>query len=151
MHLNPEFPAGVHEALMLGDVRKASELLGSPYTVHALVVHGNHLGRTLGFPTANLDLLENSEFLAAHGVYAVRVEFDGSAWHGMANAGVRPTINGRNMVIEVNIFGFSGDIYGKIIVVSFIDRIRAEMKFPGLEALVAQIRADKERALELLG
>ncbi|MEI7723881.1 MAG: riboflavin kinase [Bacteroidota bacterium] len=122
----------------------------SVYVIHALVVHGNHLGRTLGFPTANLELLKNKPFLLANGVYAVKVEVDEVIYNGMANAGIRPTIAGNTMTIEVNLFDFSGDLYGKTLIVYFYERIRDERKFDNLDQLVQQIHLDKKEALKLL-
>jgi riboflavin kinase / FMN adenylyltransferase len=145
----PESPA-VMQALSIGDLRTANELMGSVYLIHALVVHGNHLGRSLGYPTANLQLLKNKPFLLAHGVYAVKAEFNHMVYAGMANAGIRPTIEGKTLTIEINLFDFSGDLYGKTLVVYFIDRIRDEKKFTSLDELVAQIHLDKQQALKLL-
>ena len=146
---SPDAPDVLH-ALSKGDVRKANELAGSPYCIRALVVHGNHLGRSLGFPTANLEMPENKPFLLANGVYAVQVEVDQKVFRGMANAGIRPTVSGNKHTVEVNIFDFSGDLYGKTVVVCFMDRIRDERKFASLEFLVQQIQLDKKVALKLL-
>jgi riboflavin kinase/FMN adenylyltransferase len=140
----------VIEALSKGYIREANELMESVYHIHALVVHGNHLGRSLGYPTANLKLLKNKSFLLANGVYAVKAEFDYTVYYGMTNAGVRPTINGKNLTIEINLFDFSGNLYGKTLVVYFIDRIRDEKKFNSLDELAAQIMLDKQQALRLL-
>jgi riboflavin kinase/FMN adenylyltransferase len=122
----------------------------SVYWIRAKVVEGNHLGRTLGFPTANLELLKNNPFLLAHGVYAVKVESEQIVYKGMANAGIRPTIDGKKLTVEVNLFDFSGDLYGKSLVVYFFHRIRDEKKFDNLDQLVAQIHLDKQEALRLL-
>ncbi len=140
----------VLDALMKGEIRKVNSLLGSFYCVRARVIHGNHLGRTLGYPTANLELSENNPFLLANGVYAVTVEFDNLFHEGMANAGTRPTISGKTLSVEVNIFDYSGDLYGKTLAVSFIDRIRDEKKFDGLDHLVQQLHQDKTEARRLL-
>jgi riboflavin kinase/FMN adenylyltransferase len=140
----------VIKALSTGDICKANELLGSVYWIHALVVHGNHLGRSLGFPTANLELQKHKPFLLAHGVYAVKAEVNQKVYNGMANAGVRPTIEGKTMTVEVNLFDFSGDLYGKTMVVYFFHRIREEKKFDSLDLLVRQIHLDKTEALKLL-
>jgi len=140
----------VMSALSRGDIRQANELMGSVYWIHGLVVHGNHLGRTLGYPTANLELLKNKPFLLANGVYAVKVEVNQLVYSGMANAGVRPTIAGTTLTIEVNLFDFSGDLYGKTLVVYFFDRIRDEKKFDNLDQLVQQIHQDKKAAMRLL-
>ena len=120
------------------------------YVIHARVVHGNHLGRTLGYPTANLELLKNKPFSLPNGVYAVKVEADQVVYNGMANAGIRPTIAGNTMTVEVNLFDFSGDLYGKTLVVYFYERIRDEKKFDNLNQLVQQIHFDKQEALKLL-
>jgi riboflavin kinase / FMN adenylyltransferase len=139
----------VVSAMSLGNIRRANELLGHIYSIHALVVHGNHLGRTLGYPTANLELPKHKPFLLANGVYAVKVEVDQLVYNGMANAGVRPTIAGTALTVEVNLFEFSGDLYGKTLVVYFYDRIRDEKKFDSLDQLVQQIHHDKKTALRL--
>lgn len=140
----------VINALAEGDIRKANELMESVYLVHALVVHGNHLGRTLGFPTANLELPKNKPFLLANGVYAIKAEVNLQVYNGMANAGIRPTIYGTTLTLEVNLFDFSGDLYGKTMVVYFYHRIRDEKKFDSLDHLVQQIHLDKKEALRLL-
>ncbi|MCX6304288.1 MAG: hypothetical protein NT040_04925 [Bacteroidetes bacterium] len=145
-HDSPE----VVEALSKGNVRKANELMKSVYWIHALVVHGNHLGRTLGYPTANLELTGNKTFLLANGVYAVKAEVNHLVYSGMANAGVRPTIAGKTLTLEVNLFDFTGDLYGKTMVVYFFDRIRDEKKFDSLDQLVQQIHQDKQEATRLL-
>ena len=141
---------GVLEALSGGDIRKANELMGSAWCIRGLVVHGNHLGRTLGYPTANLELPDGSPFLLANGVYAVKAIVNSLVYNGMANAGFRPTIAGKTLTIEVNLFDFSGDLYGKTLGVSFYDRIREEKKFESLDHLVQQIHLDKTEALRLL-
>jgi riboflavin kinase/FMN adenylyltransferase len=140
----------VRDALSKGDIRKANELMQSVYLIHALVVHGNHLGRSLGFPTANLELQKNKPFLLANGVYAVKIEVNQLVYNGMANAGIRPTISGKTLTVEVNLFDFSGDLYGKTLVVYFFDRIRDERKFDTIDLLVQQIHLDKQEALRLL-
>jgi len=137
-------------ALAKGDIRKANELMQSVYTIHALVIHGNHLGRALGYPTANIELLDNTPFLLANGVYAVKVEVNRMIYNGMANAGVRPTIAGKTLTVEVNIFDFSGDLYGQTLLVYFFHRIRDEKKFDSLDHLVQQIHLDKKVAMKLL-
>jgi riboflavin kinase / FMN adenylyltransferase len=140
---------GVLDALSKGDVRKANELMGSVYWIHALVVHGSHLGRTLGYPTANLELPIHKPFLLANGVYAVKVEVNQLVFNGMANAGIRPTVSGKTLTVEVNLFDFSADLYGKTLSVYFYDRIRDELKFDSLDQLVQQIHRDKQDVLKL--
>jgi riboflavin kinase / FMN adenylyltransferase len=140
---------GVIDALAKGDIRKANELMDSVYWIHALVVHGSHLGRTLGYPTANLELPKHKPFLLANGVYAVKVEVNQMVFNGMANAGIRPTVSGKTLTIEVNLFDFSADLYGKTLSVYFYDRIRDELKFDSLDQLVQQIHRDKQEVLKL--
>lgn len=131
-------------------MREARRISGAPYCIRAVVVHGNHLGNTLGFPTANLHLAADQPLLVPTGVYAVNVEVDQEQYGGMANAGFRPTIGGTEMTLEVHLFDFSGDLYGKPISVRFIDRIRDEKKFDSLEDLVKQLRLDQAAALKSL-
>ncbi|MEI7500584.1 MAG: riboflavin kinase [Bacteroidota bacterium] len=140
----------VLDALSTGNIREANVLMGSAYQIHAVVVRGNQLGRRLGYPTANLKLLKNKPFLLAHGVYAVKVDYNKAEYNGMANAGIRPTLGGKTLVVEINLFDFSENLYGKTLIVYFIDRIRDEKKFNSLDELAAQIHFDKQLALKLL-
>jgi riboflavin kinase/FMN adenylyltransferase len=141
---------GAHTALTNGNIRLANHLAQTIYTIRGLVVHGNHLGRTLGFPTANLRLECGVPFLPPHGVYAVNIDTGNGYYQGMANAGIRPTVDGKNMTVEVHIFDFSGDLYEKFLTILFIDRIRPEIKFDSLDQLVNQIKEDKITAIRLL-
>lgn len=139
----------IRHALAIGDVATANRLLGYPYSVTAEVVRGNEIGRTIGFPTANLELPREYRLISNAGVYTCLVDFDGVTYKAMANIGKRPTIGDRdddNFIIEVNIFDFDQDIYGQHITVRFLDRIRDEVKFTGLEALKAQLNQDREQA-----
>ena len=116
-------------------------------------MRGNEIGRTIGFPTANLELPKEYMLFNQGGVYACLVDYNGLTYKAMANIGHRPTIGDRaegDMLIEVNLFGFDGDLYGQSIRVRFIDRIRDEVKFEGLAELKAQLQLDREKALELL-
>jgi len=143
----------IRNALATGNVKSANRLLGYTYAITAEVVKGNQIGRTLGFPTANLELPKEYMLINNRGVYACLVDYEGQTYKAMANIGHRPTIGDRsedNPIIEVNLFDFDGDLYGKSIHVRFIDRIRDEEKFGGLEALKAQLRQDRERAKEIL-
>jgi riboflavin kinase / FMN adenylyltransferase len=140
----------VIQALSRGDLSEANKLSGSFYSIRALVVHGNELGRRLGFPTANLEILDNQPLLLADGVYAVTIKLNNTVYKGMANVGFRPTIDGKTRMIEVNLFDFSGDLYGQTLDVQFVGRIRDEKKFNTLDELVAQIHHDKQHALTLL-
>jgi riboflavin kinase/FMN adenylyltransferase len=135
-------------ALEEGDVERAAACLGHPFVVMGEVVAGNKLGRTLGFPTANI--VPDPSCRLRHGIYAVRVTVEGRTFDAVASFGRRPTLDNGPAVLEVFVFDFSGDLYGKVLEVSFIAWIRAEEKFPSLEALTAQIAADCERARAIL-
>lgn len=119
------------------------------FTLSGVVVKGNQLGRKLGFPTANLELPEGESFTAETGVYAVTAETGGKTYRGICNAGTRPTINGNQLTIEVHLFDYSGDLYGKKMVVIFLQKIRNEKKFNNLEELTDQIKKDRETAIRL--
>ena len=144
----------IRNYLWVGNVKAANELLGYPYSVTGTVVLGNQIGRTLGFPTANLDIPNEFFMINNPGVYACQTEIDGKKYNAMANTGFRPTIGDRaegDFIIEVNIFDFDGDLYGKTLKVEFLDRIRDEVKFSGLEALKQQLQRDREEAKRKLG
>lgn len=144
----------IRHALAIGDVATANRLLGYPYSVTAEVVRGNMIGRTIGFPTANLELQKEYRLINNAGVYTCLVDYNELTYKAMANIGKRPTIGDRdddNFIIEVNIFDFDQDIYGQHITVRFLDRIRDEVKFNGLEELKAQLNQDRERAKMMLG
>jgi len=139
------------ELLQSGNVRQIILSLGSPYTVTGTVIHGNNLGRKLGFPTANLEIKQGNTILPLFGVYAVLVTLDGIIFSGMANIGIRPTFGGKTLTVEVHIFDLSKDLYGATVEVSFIDRIRDEKKFTDLELLINQLKDDQQIAKELIG
>lgn len=138
----------IREALRDGKPDIAARLLGHPWTVEGRVEGGDRRGRTIGFPTANVSLEGYLE--PALGVYAVRVEVGGRKYGGVANFGRRPTFDKKDVLLEVHIFDFEGDIYGQPIVVSFISFLRPEVKFPGLDALKAQIARDSDAARRIL-
>jgi len=144
----------IRQALTSGDLQTANDYLGYPFFFEGRVVLGNQLGRTLGYPTANLEIEDPDKLVPANGVYAVQVSLTGSnygrEYKGMMNIGTRPTIDGKNRVIEVHIFEFSGDIYGENLRVYLKKRLRAEEKFNGLEALKEQLAKDRIDALEAL-
>jgi riboflavin kinase/FMN adenylyltransferase len=131
-----------------GDVAAAARLLGRPHALRGPVVHGDHRGRTIGFPTANVQ--NEVELLPASGVYAVRARVDGAVHPGVANIGVRPTFDATEPRVEVHLFDFDGDLYGKRLEVELIARLRGEARFPSVDALVAQIRADADAARAVL-
>ncbi len=142
----------IRELLAKGDPRGAADLLGHWWTIETHVIKGDQRGRTIGFPTANLSLEGHLE--PAFGVYAVKVEIEDGAhkgtYDGVANVGRRPTFDKEDVLLEVHIFDFEGDIYGAHLAVSFIDFLRPEQKFDGLESLKAQIAADSGKARTLL-
>ena len=139
----------IRKALAEGRVIDASDMLGYRYGLHGVVVSGNRLGRTIGFPTANMQLYEPLKLIPAVGVYAVEVETPGRKYLGMSNIGVRPTVGtGNALTVETNIFDFDEDIYGLDITIRFIRRIREEKRFPSLAELKAQLLEDKHLILE---
>lgn len=138
------------QALNNGNLTRYRELTGSDYTVSGTVVQGKRLGRKLGYPTANIAPDPSSPFVAALGVYAVIAETGGQTYRGISNAGKRPSVDGQNLIVEVHLFNFSGDLYGEQIRVTFLHWIREERKFNTLEGLQRQIRQDIQRAIRLL-
>ncbi len=140
----------IRKLLEKGDVSNANKLLGYEYSIKGVVVHGNGIGRTIGYPTANIETGNEYKLIAANGVYACRVECEGILYKGMTNIGFRPTINQSELTIEVNIFDFDKDIYGDTITIFFVDRLRSEVKFDSLEALKEQLAEDRLIALERL-
>lgn len=142
--------SAVREALIAGDIEHAERLIGRPYTMSGRVIHGNKLGRTLGFPTANVQIKRNRAALA--GIFTVTVGGIGATpWPGVASLGVRPTVTKNGVAqLEVYLFGFSGEIYGRHVQVHFLHKQRDEEKFASLEALKIAIDRDCEVAKEIL-
>ena len=141
----------IREKLEAGDIKEASQMLGYDYSMHGVVVSGNRLGRTIGFPTANMQLYEPLKLVPGNGVYFVKVNVLDRHFYGMCNIGLRPTVGAGNArTIETNIFGFDEDIYGLDIEITFISRIREERKFDSLEELKHQLEADRNTCLSLL-
>ena len=135
----------IREALANDDLTLAEKLLGRPYRILGRVIHGNQLGRTIGFPTANIRL--HRQVNPVKGVYAVRVRLkSGAFFNGVANIGTRPTINGVNQLLEAHLFDFQGDLYGQWVDVELCHKIRNEMKFPSFDDLKDQIAKDVETA-----
>ena len=136
----------IRTCLREGRVEEANRLLGYDYTIESRIVSGYQNGRKMGFPTANLDVNSCQQLLPASGVYAVLVRLkDSVGWkRGMMNIGHRPTFNGTTTSMEVNLFNFTGDLYGQELLVSFISKIRDEYKFDSLEALAQQLKQDKD-------
>jgi len=143
----------IRNYLLERDIQKANSLLGYAYFFEGFIVRGNQIGRTIGFPTANLHINDEEKLIPANGVYAVKVTgacLGHQIYNGMMNIGVRPTVDGQKKVIEVNIFHFDADIYENNITVFVYDYIRGEVKFEGLEGLKAQLNQDKMTAANLL-
>ncbi|WP_424360533.1 bifunctional riboflavin kinase/FAD synthetase [Methylocystis parvus] len=136
------------EALEDGDVALARRLLGHPYFVRGVVRHGDKRGRLLGFPTANIALDPSNRL--RHGIYAVTIEIDGVVRDGAANFGRRPTFDNGPPLLEVFVFDFSGDLYGKEVEVAFYGFIRGEAKFDSVDALIAQMEDDCAKARDIL-
>ena len=135
----------IRRLVAAGDVAEAAALLGRPHTVRGTVVAGDQRGRTIGFPTANLE--SDAELTPASGVYAVFASVDRGTWRpAVANLGTRPTFDGRRFLIEVHLLDVSLDLYGRELTVAFVDRLRPEQRFPDLDALAARIRVDVEAA-----
>ena len=139
----------VRNALSVGDVNAANQFLGNPYTLSGVVVHGEKLGRQLGFPTANIKIADWYKLIPANGVYAVKVIIEEKTYIGMLNIGNRPTVKGEGVTIEVNIFNFNADIYTKQIKVEFYERIRVEQKFDNLNELKHQLTIDKNKTINV--
>ena len=135
----------IRNLLEAGDVQGAASMLGYEYSLHGVVVAGNRIGRTLGFPTANMQLYEPLKLVPGNGVYFVKVETVGKSLFGMCNIGHRPTVSAGNArTIETNIFGFDEDIYGLDIRVTFLRKIRDEVRFASLDELKAQLSRDRD-------
>jgi riboflavin kinase/FMN adenylyltransferase len=141
----------IREALQQGDIAAAQQLLGRAYELNGQVVHGDKIGRTLGYPTANVHIKEHYKLVPADGIYAAQVLLGQQSYQGMLYIGNRPSVDGAaERKIEVNIFDFSEEIYGQNIRLQLIEKIRGDAKFDSLEALSRQLAQDKIRALQVL-
>ena len=132
----------IRQAVQEGRMEEVADLLGQPYKIRGVVVHGDARGRTIGYPTANLSLLDRV-FLPADGVYVVDLIFKGKKYRGMASVGKNVTFDGQELRLEVNIFDFSQDIYGHTLEISWLSKIRDMVKFDGIDALCAQLKQDE--------
>lgn len=137
----------IRTALLNGEVALAAEYLGYHFSISGRVIKGDKIGRTIGYPTANLFVEETYKLIPSDGIYAVRVAMQEGEFKGMAYIGQRPTINGMTRNIEVNIFDFNKEIYGQDITMTFLEFLRHDVKFTGLEALKEQLKIDKENTL----
>ncbi|PTU27814.1 bifunctional riboflavin kinase/FAD synthetase [Bacillus subtilis] len=139
----------IRTALQNGDVELANVLLGQPYFIKGIVIHGDKRGRTIGFPTANVGL-NNSYIVPPTGVYAVKAEVNGEVYNGVCNIGYKPTFYEKRPEqpsIEVNLFDFDQEVYGAAIKIEWYKRIRSEQKFNGIKELTEQIEKDKQEAI----
>lgn len=142
----------VRNALLKGDVSTANELLGYGYPLSGVVVKGDQLGRTMGYPTANIGAIDPYKLVPGDGVYAVEVITGGAVHGGMLYIGQRPTLSeaGLQRTVEVNIFGLDRDLYGEAISVRFVDRIRGDLRFAGLKELEDQLHLDRTASMQRL-
>jgi riboflavin kinase / FMN adenylyltransferase len=142
----------IREALLNGDIQFANSFLGYDYFFKGMVIEGNKLGRTIGYPTANLQMEDPDKLVPGNGVYAVTAQLEGETriLKGMMNIGTRPTVDGSTRMIEVNLFDFDEEIYGRHIKVSLKYYLRSEVKFSGIDALKEQLHKDKEETIKQL-
>jgi riboflavin kinase/FMN adenylyltransferase len=139
----------IREKIQEGEIEMANQSLGYDYEFSALVIEGNKLGRTIGFPTANLELTEPNKLVPGYGVYVVTVLMDNDqVFQAMMHIGDRPSINDLKRSIEVHVLGFDGNLYGKTIRVKIHSKLRGVIPFPNLDALKAQLLADRENAIQ---
>lgn len=141
----------IRQALLAGDVDAAAEWLGYRYPLTGMVVEGDRLGRTLGFPTANLAIADPLKLIPGDGIYAVYAEAEGKNYRAMLHIGPRRTLDSDDRRIEVNLFDFEGDLYGRAVTLRFVKRLRAELKFDNLERLTEQMKMDKLHTLTIFG
>ena len=148
---HPVSSSVIRRLLMEGNIQSANKLLTYPYNLSGEIIPGNQLGRTIGFPTANIRSWEPYKVIPHAGVYAVRVRADEDVYGGMLYIGTRPTVNTTDyMNVEVNIFDFEQDLYNRSLTVEFVQFVRADMKFESLDMLANQIAQDKKDILQIL-
>ena len=134
----------IRNSLLEGDIQTANSFLGYPYEISGVVVSGQQLGRTIGFPTANISLNDSNKLIPKHGVYAVKTEIHGKERFGMLNIGINPTVQDTSSIkLEVHLFDFSADLYNESITLQLINYIRPEHKFDSIEALTKQLTEDE--------
>ncbi|MBX2905553.1 MAG: bifunctional riboflavin kinase/FAD synthetase [Taibaiella sp.] len=140
----------IRNAIRQGHMEDARLMLGHAYSFSGKVVHGKKLGRTLGYPTANLDPTEEDQVLPGNGIYAVNVYYNGGLYGGMMSIGYNPTVDeSDDLKIEVNMFDFDADIYGCVIEVVVLKKLREELKFKSLERLIDQLKIDRENSIKV--
>ena len=140
----------IRNSIIEGDIKTAKSYLGYDFSLKGEVVNGNAIGRTIGFPTANLNINQDYKLIPKNGVYLIRTILEGKKVHGMMNIGVKPTLKSKDTSIEVNLFDWSGDLYGKVIEVFILYYIREEKKFDSLIKLGNQIKLDKKTCIKLI-
>lgn len=140
----------IRKALESGDVQTANQYLGRPYELNGIVVKGQQIGRSIGFPTANIHVPNDYKLIPKDGVYAVEARVEDQIFKAMLNIGNRPTVDGTRKTVETHLFDFQGDLYNKLITVYFRAFIREERKFENLEALKSQLTLDQKSAKSLL-
>lgn len=145
----PVSSSRIRRSLREGHMTTVQGCLGRPYQISSTVIQGQQMGRTIGFPTANLDFW-SEQLLPANGVYATCAWLDGICHLAATNVGVRPTVDDQRLTVETHLLDFDGDLYGRTLQLDFIERIRPEMKFPSLAALKTQIQADVRQVRHLL-
>lgn len=144
----PVHSTRIREALAQGDLQQSTQLLGRPYSLIGKVVHGDGRGREIGFPTANIET--QNQVYPPNGVYAIRAKLEERWLDGVLNIGMRPTFNGVNIQVEGHFFNFDEIIYGQLVEIFFVKKIRSERKFPNIEFLIQQIQRDIAAAIEIL-
>jgi riboflavin kinase / FMN adenylyltransferase len=141
----------IRNAITDGRMEDASLMLGRNYSLTGMVVHGNKLGRTLGYPTANLQPVDTDQIIPSLGIYAIRAIHKNTTYDGMLSIGFNPTVTDKHIRrIEANLFDFDKDIYSETLELSFVKKLREEQKFESLDALIAQLHKDKEQSLRIL-
>ena len=142
----------IREHLSRASIKEANKLLGYPFFFSGKVVHGNKIGRTLGYPTANLKIEDPEKIIPGNGIYAVYARPEGAnhLYKGMMSIGFRPTVDGKTRVIEVNIFEFNKEIYDELLEVHMVAYLREEKKYESLQGLIEQLGKDKENSLQIL-
>ncbi|MBT0811700.1 bifunctional riboflavin kinase/FAD synthetase [Litoribacter ruber] len=139
----------IRKALEEGRIETANEFLGRPYELNGIVIKGQQIGRSIGFPTANIHIPNDYKLIPSDGAYAVTASVRENQYEGMLNIGNRPTVDGQSKTVEVNLFGFSDNLYDERISINFIHYLRPEKKFANLEALKAQLKEDKKSAEDI--
>ena len=141
----------IRHALQSGNVKDASAMLGRPYSIIGNVVHGAQLGRTIGYPTANIKPIDDEQLIPENGVYAIKAKWNHTLYDGMLNIGNRPTVsNELTLHIEAHLFNFNENIYNQSLEIIFIDRLRSEQRFSSLDELKAQLAKDKDASQAIL-